>query len=76
MKVIIAPDSFKGSLSSYDAARAIERGIHKVLPDAETVIVTRFVVNRVLPSSMLRKKGQMNEWYGFWIRERVILRNS
>ena len=37
MKIIIAPDSFKGSLSSEKAAEAIERGIKRCLPEAETV---------------------------------------
>ena len=32
MKLVIAPDSFKGSLSALEAARAIEAGIKRVLP--------------------------------------------
>ncbi|MBD8589358.1 glycerate kinase [Peribacillus simplex] len=36
MKIVIAPDSFKGSLSAVEAALSIERGIHKAFPDAET----------------------------------------
>lgn len=39
MKIIIAPDSFKGSLSAIEAARSIERGIHAALPEAETIIM-------------------------------------
>lgn len=39
MKIVLAPDSFKGSLSSIEAAEALERGIRKVLPDAEVVRV-------------------------------------
>lgn len=39
MKIVIAPDSFKGSLTATEAARAIERGIHRALQDADTVIV-------------------------------------
>jgi glycerate kinase len=39
VKIIIAPDSFKGSLSAADAAKAIEKGIKSYLPDAETVKV-------------------------------------
>src|SRR5690625_1644594 len=39
MKIVIAPDSFKGSASAPDAALAIERGIKKVLPESETVLV-------------------------------------
>ncbi len=36
MKILIAPDSFKGTLSALAAARAIETGIQRVLPDAIT----------------------------------------
>ncbi len=36
MKILIAPDSFKGTLSALAAARAIEAGIQRVLPDAIT----------------------------------------
>ena len=39
MKVVIAPDSFKGSLSALEAAKAIEKGVKKARPDAETVLV-------------------------------------
>jgi glycerate kinase len=37
MKIIIAPDSFKGSNTSIMVANTIERGIRKVFPDAEVV---------------------------------------
>lgn len=36
-KIIIAPDSFKGSLTSTEVANAIEEGIKKVFPNCETV---------------------------------------
>jgi len=39
MKIIIAPDSFKGSLSAIEAADAIARGIKRHLPEAEIVKV-------------------------------------
>lgn len=39
VKIIIAPDSFKGSLSAPQAAMAIETGIKRALPDANTVLV-------------------------------------
>jgi glycerate kinase len=35
MKIIVAPDSFKGSLSAETASAAIARGIHAALPEAE-----------------------------------------
>ena len=34
LKIIIAPDSFKGTLSAADAAGAIAAGIRQILPDA------------------------------------------
>ena len=39
MKIVIAPDSYKGSIYASDAARAMEDGVRRVLPDAETVLV-------------------------------------
>lgn len=37
MKVIVAPNAFKGSLSAQQAAAAIARGVREVFPDAEIV---------------------------------------
>ena len=39
MKVVIAIDSFKGSLTSVEAGRAAAAGVKDVFPDAETVVV-------------------------------------
>jgi glycerate kinase len=39
MKIVIAPDSFKGNLSALQVATAIERGIRRVVPDARCVRV-------------------------------------
>ncbi|MCF6136068.1 glycerate kinase [Thermoactinomyces vulgaris] len=39
MKIVIAPDSFKESMSAMEAACAIEKGFQKVMPDAEYVKV-------------------------------------
>lgn len=39
MRIIIAPDSFKGSLSAVEAASSINRGIKKAFSDAETVLL-------------------------------------
>ena len=36
-KIIITPDSFKGSLTSMEVANAIEEGIKNVIPNCETV---------------------------------------
>jgi len=38
VKIVIAPQSFKGNLSAWQVARAIENGIQRVLPEAMTVI--------------------------------------
>ena len=34
MKIVVAPDSFKGSVSALEAASAIEQGLRRVFPDA------------------------------------------
>ena len=39
MKVIIAPQAFKGSLSALDVAKAMREGVHRVVKSAETVLV-------------------------------------
>ena len=39
MKVVIAPQSFKGSISALDAARAMEEGVARVVTGADTVLV-------------------------------------
>ena len=38
MRILVAPDKFKGSLSAVAAARAMERGFRAVLPAAEIVL--------------------------------------
>ena len=37
MKIVIAPDSYKESLSALDVAGAIEEGFREIFPDAEYV---------------------------------------
>src|SRR5580704_15232084 len=39
MKIVVAPDKFKGSLPATQVASAIAAGLHAVLPDAELVTV-------------------------------------
>ena len=39
MKIVIAPQSFKGSVTALAAAQAIERGVHKASPEIETFLV-------------------------------------
>jgi glycerate kinase len=37
MKIVIAPDSFKGSLTAVEVSDAIEQGIREIFPEAEIV---------------------------------------
>ena len=39
MRIIVAPNTFKGSLSATQAAKAIARGVREVFPDAEVIEV-------------------------------------
>ena len=39
MKIVLAPDSYKGSLSARAVAEAMREGVLRVVPDAETVLV-------------------------------------
>ena len=39
MKIVIAMDSFKGSVDSRAAGEAVERGLHAALPSVKTVVV-------------------------------------
>ena len=39
MKIVIAPQAFKGSISALDSAKAMQVGVLSVLPDAETILV-------------------------------------
>ena len=34
MKIVVAPDSFKGSVSALEAANAMEQGLRRIFPDA------------------------------------------
>ena len=38
MKVVVAMDSMKGSLSSLEAGNAVSEGIHRVFRDAEVTV--------------------------------------
>ena len=38
MKVVVAMDSFKGSLSSLEAGEAVKNGVLRAMPDAEVVV--------------------------------------
>lgn len=39
MRIVAAPDSFKGSLSSAQVAEAIKKGIVRAVPDAQVTTV-------------------------------------
>jgi glycerate kinase len=39
MKIVLAPDSFKGSLSARDAAEALAKGFRRVFPNAEYALI-------------------------------------
>ena len=39
MKIVIAPQAYKGSISGLGVAEAIREGILRVIPDAQTVLV-------------------------------------
>ena len=39
MRIVVAPNAFKGSLSALEAAEAIQRGIVTAIPDAESLVV-------------------------------------
>lgn len=39
MKIVIAPDSYKESLSASEVAQAIEKGFREIFPDAQYVSI-------------------------------------
>lgn len=39
MKIVLAPDKFKGSLTAPEVAEALAEGIREVLPEAELLLV-------------------------------------
>lgn len=39
MKIVIAPDSFKGCLNAFTVAQAMSRGVQKVYPDSEIALI-------------------------------------
>jgi glycerate kinase len=39
MKIIIAPQGFKGSLQAHEAAEAMARGVKSARPDADIVLL-------------------------------------
>ena len=39
MKIIVAPDSFKGSLNAVEACDAIAAGLRRVVPEAQIIVI-------------------------------------
>lgn len=72
MKLILAPDSFKGSLSSAEAAAAMARGIVRVMPNAELITIPMADGGEGTVSAILsvahgkertvKVRGPMGEW--------------
>src|SRR5438128_2740813 len=65
MKILIAPDKFKGTLSAREVAQNIAAGLREVLPDAKIDIVpmadggegTAEVISQALGGSWLKCKA-------------------
>ena len=57
LKIVLAPASFKGSLTSTEAARAMARGVGKALPEAELVLLPRSDVGDGLVESLVTASG-------------------
>jgi len=72
MRIVIAPDAFKGSLSACEAADAMAAGIHSVLPQAELLQMpladggegTLAVLRRVCGGRMHRRMLQAEDRKG------------
>ncbi|HEY7841289.1 MAG TPA: glycerate kinase, partial [Gammaproteobacteria bacterium] len=65
MKIVIAPDSFKGNLDAMNVARAIERGVRRVMPGARCVKVPMADGGEGTVQSLIDARG------GRFIRARV-----
>ena len=46
LKVVLAPDSFKGSLTAVEAAQAMAAGIYDADPSIETVMLLRLMAGK------------------------------
>ncbi len=66
MKIILAPDSFKGNLTSLQVAAALEKGIKRVLPKANCIKVPMADGGEGTVQSLVDATG------GKFIRKRVI----
>lgn len=66
MKIVIAPDSYKGSVSAVGVAEAMERGVRKVFPDAEVVKMPIADGGEGTVETMIEASG------GTWVEETVV----
>lgn len=66
MKIVIAPDSFKESLSAPDAAAAIERGVKQAFPGAHTVCVPMADGGEGTVEAVLAATG--GQWRKTWVQ--------
>ena len=57
LKIMLAPDSFKGSLGAAEAAESMEKGIRKVLPGAEIVKIPLSDGGEGLVETLVRATG-------------------
>ena len=62
MKVVVAPNSFKGSLSASQAAAAIARGVREAMPDATVVEVPVADGGEGTAEALVTAKGGTYEW--------------
>ena len=66
MKIILAPDSFKGNLTSLEVAEALEKGVKRVLPKANCIKIPMADGGEGTVQSLVDGVG------GKFIRKRVI----
>ena len=59
MKIVIAPDSFKGSLSADEVCDVIEKAIFKINPTAEIIKVPVSDGGEGLVNTLVKNNGKM-----------------
>jgi glycerate kinase len=62
MKIIVAPNSFKGSLSATQAAKAIARGVREVFPGADVVEIPVADGGEGTVEALVSANGGTYEW--------------
>ena len=69
MKILIAPDSFKGSLSAEKVSDAIHEGIKRVIPNYINFIknCTGFIYS----CNNYKRLYHLSNIVGFWLRQRI-----